>query len=127
MDQERDFKGIWIPKAVWTDKRLSALDKIIFAEIDSLDVGERGCFATNKYIADFCQCSESKVAHSISKLISLGYLYVQKFDGRQRILKSNFSNFDIQNSKNYKSALQKMQVRLVKKASLPRKICKKVI
>lgn len=93
---ERDFKGVWIPKAIWLDTRLNALDKVILAEIDSLDQGERGCYASNKHIADFCQCGEWKVSTSVSKLVQLGYLYVQKFDGRQRELKSRLANFTIQ-------------------------------
>lgn len=92
----RDFKGVWIPKAVWLDRRLSALDKIILTEIDSLDQGDSGCFASNKYIAEFCQCSETKVSTAVSKLVKLGYLYVQSFDGRQRILKSSLSKFERQ-------------------------------
>lgn len=95
-DMSRDFKGVWIPKTVWLDARLSALDKIILTEIDSLDQGESGCFASNKYIADFCQCSETKVSTAISKLIKIGYLTVQRFDGRQRILKSSLSEFERQ-------------------------------
>ena len=91
MEQERDFKGVWIPKAVWLDRRLSALDKMILTEIDSLASEERGCFASNAYIADFCQCSEAKVTKSISLLIKLGYLYVASFNGRQRELKSRLS------------------------------------
>ena len=91
MEQERDFKGVWIPKAVWLDRRLSALDKMILTEIDSLASEERGCFASNAYIADFCQCSEAKVTRSISLLIKLGYLYVASFNGRQRELKSRLS------------------------------------
>lgn len=91
MEQERDFKGVWIPKTVWLDKRLSALDKMILTEIDSLASEERGCFASNAYIADFCQCSEAKVTKSISLLIKLGYLYVASFNGRQRELKSRLS------------------------------------
>lgn len=91
MEQERDFKGVWIPKAVWLDRRLSALDKMILTEIDSLVSEERGCFASNAYIADFCQCSEAKVTKSISLLIKLGYLYVASFNGRQRELKSCLS------------------------------------
>ena len=71
-EQERDFKGVWIPKTIWLDDRLSSTGK--------------GCYASNKYIASFCQCSESKVSKAISKLIEFGYLYVQKFDGRQRFL-----------------------------------------
>lgn len=91
MEQERDFKGVWIPKAVWLDRRLSALDKMILTEIDSLASEERGCFASNAYIADFCQCSEAKVTKSISLLIKLGYLYVASFNGRQRELESCLS------------------------------------
>ena len=86
-ENKRDFKGVWIPKEIWLDKRLNALDKVILTEIDSLDSSERGCFASNKHIANFCQCSETKVSTSISKLIEYGYLYVQKFDGRQREFK----------------------------------------
>lgn len=106
---DRDFKGVWIPKEVWLDNRLNALDKIILIEIDSLDSGERGCYASNKYIAEFCQCSESKVTKAISKLIELGYLYLQKFDGRQRELRSRLSNFDSQSSKFYEADYQKNQ------------------
>lgn len=106
---ERDFKGVWIPKTVWLDERLNALDKIILTEIDSLDNGERGCYASNKYIADFCQCSETKVSTAISKLIKFGYLYMQKFDGRQRELKSRLSNFERQNCKNSKADFEDLK------------------
>jgi hypothetical protein len=93
MAEIRDFKGVWIPKAVWLDNRLTALDKVILTEIDSLDQGERGCFASNKHIADFCQCGEWKVSTSISKLVELGYLHIQSFDGRQREIKSRLVFF----------------------------------
>ena len=99
-EYERDFKGVWIPKIVWLDERLNALDKVILTEIDSLDNGDRGCYASNKHISEFCQCSETKVSTAISKLIKFGYIYVQKFDGRQRELKSRLSNFERQNIKN---------------------------
>jgi hypothetical protein len=105
----RDFKGVWIPKEVWLDSRLNALDKIILTEIDSLDQGEKGCFASNKYIADFCQCSETKVSTAVSKLVQLGYLQVKKFDGRQRELKSSLSNFERQTFKNLKADLQNLK------------------
>ena len=101
--QERDFKGVWIPKTVWLDERLNALEKVILTEIDSLDQGERGCWASNKHIADFCQCSETKVSTAVSKLIKLGYLYVQNFDGRQRELKSCLSKFESLSDENCKA------------------------
>lgn len=106
---DRDFKGVWIPKTVWLDERLTALDKVILTEIDSLDQGERGCYASNRHIADFCQCSEAKVTKSISHLIKLGYLYVQKFDGRQRELRSRLVNFTRQNSEKYEAESEKVR------------------
>ena len=110
MEQEkRDFKGVWIPKEIWLDKRLNALDKIILAEIDSLDSSESGCWASNKHIADFCQCSETKVSTAISKLIDCGYLYLQKFDGRQRELKSRLSNFERQDIKKLKADCKELK------------------
>lgn len=105
----RDFKGIWIPKEIWLDKRLNALDKIILAEIDSLDNDENGCFASNKYIAEFCGCSETKVSTAISKLIDFGYLYAVSFDGRQRKLKSRVSNFERLLFKNCKAGFQNLK------------------
>jgi hypothetical protein len=56
-ENKREFKGVWIPREVWLDRRLNALEKVILIEIDSLDSTERGCYASNKYIAEFCQCS----------------------------------------------------------------------
>ena len=96
---ERDFKGVWIPREVWLDTRLNILEKGILVEIDSLDRGENGCFASNKYLAEFCQCGETKVSTAISKLKNLGYIYEESFDGRQRILKSRLSNFERQGFK----------------------------
>ena len=106
---ERDFKGVWIPKEIWLDERLNALDKIIFVEIDSLCHEERGCFASNKYLADFCQCSETKISKAISKLIDLEYLYVVSFNGRQRELQSRFSKVAKLPCKKCKADEQKMQ------------------
>lgn len=106
---ERDFKGVWIPKEIWLDDRLNALDKIIFVEIDSLCSEERGCFASNKYLAEFCQCSETKISKAISKLIDLEYLYVVSFNGRQRELQSRFSKVAKQPCKKCKAEKQKMQ------------------
>ncbi len=103
MNENRDFKGVWIPKKVWLDTRLNALDKIILTEIDSLDNGEKGCYASNEYLAEFCQCSKTKVSTAIKKLIDCGYIYVQNFDGRKRELKSCLSNFERQNFKNCKA------------------------
>ena len=109
MEDNRDFKGVWIPKTVWLDDRLNALDKVILTEIDSLDSTERGCYASNKHIAGFCQCSETKVSTAISKLIKYGYIYVQSFDGRRRELKSRLSNFERQDIKDCKADFKNLK------------------
>lgn len=115
MSIQRDFKGVWIPKEIWLDTRLTALDKIIFTEIDSLDSTERGCYASNEVLAEFCQCSITKISKAISKLIDIGYVYVKSFDGRVRELKSCFTVQDSvtqntrQTCKKCKADLHKMQ------------------
>ena len=109
MNESRDFKGVWIPKKVWLDTRLNALEKIILTEIDSLDNGEKGCYASNEHLAEFCQCSKTKVSTAIRKLIDCGYIYVQNFDGRKRELKSRLSNFERQNIKNCKADIQNLK------------------
>ena len=75
----RDFKGIWIPKSIWLSTELSALEKVLLAEIESLDGGE-GCIATNKYFAGFLGVSKSWVSKLISglekkKFITLELVY----------------------------------------------------
>lgn len=92
MSVQRDFKGVWIPREVWLDERLSALDKVILTEIDSLDQGEKGCYASNQHLAEFCQCSARKVSDAVAKLIECGYVRVESFDGRKRTLRSNLSS-----------------------------------
>lgn len=87
IDSKREFKGVWFPAQIWLDERLTALEKIILLEIDSLD-GEDGCYASNEYLAGFCQCSQTKVSSAISKLKKLGYVKIASFDGRRRVLHS---------------------------------------
>lgn len=89
--QNRGFRGIWIPSAIWFDERLSPLEKIVLMEIDSLDCSEEGCFASNEYLAKFCQCTVRKISATVSKLVQLGYIKVASFDGRKRYLKSTLS------------------------------------
>lgn len=106
---EREFRGVFIDKSIWFDTRLNALEKVILVEIDSLDKEETGCYAGNDYIAQFCQCSESKVSKSISKLIELGYIYVESFNGRKRILRSRLSENTRLPSKKCQAEKQKKQ------------------
>lgn len=88
MNENRDFKGVWIPKEIWLNEQLTMLEKVILIEIDSLD-NEHHCVASNEYLSNFCQCSISKVTAAVTKLKDLGLIEIVSFDGRHRILKSN--------------------------------------
>ena len=111
-EDKREFKGIWFPAEVWLDDRLTALDKIILMEIDSLD-NEDNCYASNEHLAKFCQCSQSKVSGAISKLKKLGYIRVKSFDGRKRILESCLTVSIRQTNKKEKSAHQNLEERIL--------------
>lgn len=108
-NNQRDFKGVWIPKEIWLDERLNALEKVIYTEIDSLDNGEDGCFAGNEYLAKFCQCSERKISEAISKLIELDYIELKSFDGRQRVLRSRVAKSARQSSKKCEADTQNLR------------------
>jgi hypothetical protein len=80
---ERDFKGVWIPKEVWLDVNLTWMEKLLLVEIDSLDK-EKGCFASNKYFAEFFQLSPSRISELVSQLVSKGYVTTfLLYDGKQ--------------------------------------------
>ena len=84
--QERDFKGVWIPKEIYLCTELSAVEKILFAEISSLD-NENHCTASNEYFAEFCQCSIPTISRAIKHLKELNLIEEDKFNGRNRIIK----------------------------------------
>jgi DnaD/phage-associated family protein len=106
---DRDFKGVWIPKDIWLDERLNALEKVILVEIDSLDSTDSHCWKSNENLAEFCQCSATKVSNAISKLIKLGYVKVHSFDGRKRRLQSCLTFSVGEPYKNCKADLQNLQ------------------
>ena len=114
MENKRDFKGVWIPREVWLDKRLNALDKVILTEIDSLDNEEDGCFANNEYLAEFCQCSTKTVTRAITKLKTFSYIYEKSFNGRQRLLKSSLDKMSRQPRQNVQADYSKCPGSIIK-------------
>jgi hypothetical protein len=91
MKENRDFKGVWIPKEIWLNTDLSIIEKVLLVEIDSLDNSDRGCFASNEYLASFVQLSEGRVANIISDLKKRGFIIQLFFDGRNRGLRTQIS------------------------------------
>jgi hypothetical protein len=106
MKENRDFKGIWIPKEIWLNTDLSIIEKVLLVEIDSLDNSERGCFASNEYLASFVQLSEGRVANIISDLKKRKFIIQVFFDGRNRGLRISKSESSF--NENVKADLTKM-------------------
>ena len=71
----RAFKGVWIPKSIWLSRELTIQEKVFIVEIDSLENnGKGGCFAGNKYFAEFFGISESRVSNVIKCLVDKGMI-----------------------------------------------------
>ena len=87
MKENRDFKGVWISKEIWLNTDLSIIEKVLLVEIDSLDNSDKGCFASNEYLAKFVQLSQGRVANIISDLKKRKFLIQVFFDGRNRGLR----------------------------------------
>ncbi len=73
MSKRRDFKGVWIPKEIWLSPDLSVVEKVLLAEISSLD-NEDGCWASNDYFAKFLGVSTKTVSRGVQSLHDKGYV-----------------------------------------------------
>ena len=85
-NKNRDFKGIWIPNEIWLNYDLNANEKVLLAEIDSLD-NENHCIASNDYFSNFLKVSIPTVTRAIKKLCDLGFITTENVDGRHRVIK----------------------------------------
>lgn len=73
-EQNRAFKGIWIPAEIWLNENLTMTEKIVYAEIDSFCSNTQECFAGNKHFAYLIGISENRISHIIASLEKKGYI-----------------------------------------------------
>jgi hypothetical protein len=83
---QRDFKGVWIPREIWLSKELSLMEKVLFVEIHSLD-NERGCFASNRYFADFFSVGIRQIANYVASLKEKGFVTVTIENQNERTIR----------------------------------------
>lgn len=82
--EHRAFRGVWIPAEIWLSEDLTLQEKVMLVEIDSLQHPTRGCFKTNKKLAEFFQLSASRVSEIISSLAKKGYVRIDNIrEGKQ--------------------------------------------
>ena len=96
MKQERDFKGVWIPKEIWINKDLTIMQKLFLVEINSLD-NDSGCFAGNAHFVDMFELSKQRCSQIINSLAEKEYINIKLiYNGKQiqkRIIRVS-SKFD---------------------------------
>ena len=75
MTNDRDFKGVWIPKDIYLNKDLTPTEKFLLVEVDSLSKNGE-CFASNEHFAQFLQISKDRVSKLLTKLRRMGLIEI---------------------------------------------------
>ncbi len=75
-ETKRDFKGVWIPREIWLAPDLTSQQKMMWAEINSLD-NDFGCVVSNEHFRNTFQFSERQVQRVIKDLKEKGMIEVE--------------------------------------------------
>lgn len=81
---KRNYDGIWIPRDLWEDRRLTLIERCLYREILSLHNVD-GCYATNKHFADFLGVSLRGGVDVLRRLSQKGWIRAEG-KGRARKL-----------------------------------------
>lgn len=81
-------EGVWFPMDIWADQRLTLIQKAVLIKVGQLSRSGNICYATNKYLSEFCGCSDSSVTNAITRLTELKLIENLGGDGRHRYLRA---------------------------------------
>jgi len=84
--EERQFKGVWIPRKIWLADDLTIQEKVILVEIDSLETMDRGCYASNKYFSEFFKLTTQRVSQIIKSLEKKNYIKIDYITKDKQII-----------------------------------------
>lgn len=73
---ETSSKGIWIPEDLLQNEDLTIMEKLFLIKINGLD-GAEGCYASNKYFAEYFKLSRSRCSVIIKSLKDKGYVLIK--------------------------------------------------
>ena len=76
-DNDYIFKGVWIPAHIWLDHSLTWIQKLFLTEIDALDNEHDGCYAGNKFFAEFFDLTTGRCSQIISELEQKKYVRIK--------------------------------------------------
>ena len=89
--EKRNFKGIWIPAALWLCDELSINEKVLLLEIDSLQDPVKGCYKSNKAFGQFFGLSANRISELVNSLQKKGFLKIKQLTkGKQVIQRQLF-------------------------------------
>jgi hypothetical protein len=92
----RDFKGVWVPREIFLNRNINALEKFLWTEIYWLnDRSKGGCFATNEYLCKVLDVKERRLQEMLANLKNLSLIEYISFDGRRRIIRAIIPNEEI--------------------------------
>jgi hypothetical protein len=91
---KKAFKGVWLCAAIYEASELSAVEKLLLAEIDALTTDTDACYAKNAHFSERLGVTVTRVDHLLGKLTRLGYIVRVSFDGRvtRRVLAPEYSS-----------------------------------
>lgn len=91
MSGRKEHRGVWVPPEVFILQEageLNAVDILLFALINALSQNEKGCYASNEYLANRMGKSASTISRGIARLKGLGLVRETLFNGRVRYLQT---------------------------------------
>lgn len=100
-NENRGFKGIWIPMELWLDEKISIQELLFLIEIDSLDISSKGCYASNKHFADFFGLSTRRCSQIISNLKEKKYISIELIVNEKKQVEKRIIKMLNRNQKGY--------------------------
>lgn len=80
IEPKRQFTGVWLPRELLLDERLTAVDKILYAEIASF--GEKGCWKKSEELQQLCGVGRDGLQAACKRLREAGYIIERRMYGR---------------------------------------------
>ena len=80
IEPKRQFTGVWLPRELLLDERLTAVDKILYAEIASF--GEKGCWKRADELQQLCGVGRDGLQSACKRLRETGYIVERRMYGR---------------------------------------------
>ena len=71
-EEERQFKGVWIPGDIYRNRELSWSQKLMLVEIDSFSKNGNECFVSNDWLSEHLQIGVSATEKCLKSLVDLG-------------------------------------------------------